>query len=450
MLDIKNEIKKHLRLGHDMAPEAETIANIEAGIDFQGAKLWILILAIFVASLGLNTNSTAVIIGAMLISPLMGPIIGMGLSLGLSDLEMLKRSFRSYAVATVFSVGTATLYFLLTPFDEVQSELLARTSPTIYDVLIALCGGLAGIIALGSKSQRGGNVIPGVAIATALMPPLCTVGFGLATANWLFALGAFYLYLINTVFISLATYIGAAFIMKFKKRQYLDKQVELKYKRIYMAVIVFAVIPSIFLTFMMVKRSIFEQHAHAFCHDLMHWENTRMIAHDVDYKKQNIHVVLMGEEIDSVEINKLHEQLPNYKLEGITLDLVQGTSGLREDDIERLVKANQDNLLASTQMIELDEKRIKELEGELEEYRELNDAAVKLLPEMRVFYPQVSGVSVSQGRSAYMTDSVMRDSVLTFVVLKVDGKMGKNDTEKLGNWLKKRINRDNLYLVTDL
>ena len=179
-----------LSLGEDMAPEKDTIAVIEAGVDFRGAKLWILILAVFVASLGLNTNSAAVIIGAMLISPLMGPIIGMGLGIGINDFMLFKRAAKNYLVATLFSVATATLYFLLTPLDEVQSELLARTSPTIYDVGIALCGGLAGIVALSSRSQRTGNVIPGVAIATALMPPLCTVGFGLGTGNWLFAAGA--------------------------------------------------------------------------------------------------------------------------------------------------------------------------------------------------------------------------------------------------------------------
>lgn len=146
------------------------------------------------ASLGLNTNSAAVIIGAMLISPIMGPIMGMGLGVGINDFELFKRSFRSFFTATVFSVLTATFYFLVTPIAEAQSELLARTAPTIYDVFIALCGGLAGIIALSSVSQRSGNVIPGVAIATALMPPICTTGFGIATGNWLYAAGAFYLY----------------------------------------------------------------------------------------------------------------------------------------------------------------------------------------------------------------------------------------------------------------
>ena len=178
-------IRRLLSMKEDKAPEEETIASIKAGIDFRGANLWILIFAIFVASLGLNTNSAAVIIGAMLISPLMGPIVGMGLGVGIYDFELLKRAFRSFATATIFSVLTATFYFAITPINEAQSELLARTSPTIYDVLIALFGGLAGIVALCSTGQRGGNVIPGVAIATAIMPPLCTTGFGLATGNWL-------------------------------------------------------------------------------------------------------------------------------------------------------------------------------------------------------------------------------------------------------------------------
>ena len=176
------------------------------GVEFKGANLWILIFAIFMASLGLNVNSTAVIIGAMLISPLMGPIMGVGLSVGLNDFELMKRSLKSFLITTLFSVTTATIFFLVSPVAEGQSELLARTSPTIYDVFIALMGGLAGVTALSTKEK--GNVIPGVAIATALMPPLCTAGYGLATGNLIYFLGAFYLYFINSVFISLATFLG--------------------------------------------------------------------------------------------------------------------------------------------------------------------------------------------------------------------------------------------------
>ena len=185
--------------------DRETIESIKRGVEFKGTNLWVLIFATFIASLGLNMNSTAVIIGAMLISPLMGPIMGFGLGLGTFDFELIKRAFRNFATATVFGIITSTIYFLLTPIDEAQSELLARTQPTVYDVLIAFFGGLAGIVASSTKSK--GNVIPGVAIATALMPPLCTAGFGLASGNLYYFFGALYLYFINTVFISLATFL---------------------------------------------------------------------------------------------------------------------------------------------------------------------------------------------------------------------------------------------------
>ena len=183
--------------------EDEVVAQISDGVDFHGATLWVLIFAIFIASLGLNVNSTAVIIGAMLISPLMGPIIGMGLAVGIADLKLFKRALTNYLITTVISVVTATIYFTISPITEAQSELLARTSPTLYDVLIALFGGAAGILAISTKSKN--NVIPGVAIATALMPPLCTAGYGLAVSNTSYFFGAFYLYFINTVFIAFTT-----------------------------------------------------------------------------------------------------------------------------------------------------------------------------------------------------------------------------------------------------
>ena len=202
---IRDFFVRNFDVRQEKEDELETIESIKKGIEFKGTNLWVLIFATFVASLGLNTNSTAVIIGAMLISPLMGPIMGFGLGLGISDFDLIKRSFRNFATATVFSVITSTLFFLISPISEAQSELLARTQPTVYDVLIAFFGGLAGIVASSTKSK--GNVIPGVAIATALMPPLCTAGFGLASGNLYYFFGAFYLYFINTVFISLATYV---------------------------------------------------------------------------------------------------------------------------------------------------------------------------------------------------------------------------------------------------
>lgn len=212
---IRDFFVRNFGVRQEKEDELETIESIKKGVEFKGTNLWVLIFATFVASLGLNTNSTAVIIGAMLISPLMGPIMGFGLGLGISDFDLIKRSFRNFATATVFSVITSTLFFLISPISEAQSELLARTQPTVYDVLIAFFGGLAGIVASSTKSK--GNVIPGVAIATALMPPLCTAGFGLASGNLYYFFGAFYLYFINTVFISLATYMVVR-LLKYPKK----------------------------------------------------------------------------------------------------------------------------------------------------------------------------------------------------------------------------------------
>lgn len=187
------------------------LENVRTSISFTGSNLWILMAAVFIASIGLNVNSTAVIIGAMLISPLMGPIVGAGFSLGIFDFHLLRKSLKNLLIATVASLLVSTIYFFLSPFKEAQSELLARTSPNIYDVLIAFFGGLVGVIAI-TRVEKG-NPIPGVAIATALMPPLCTAGYGLATGNFKFFFGALFLYTINCVFIGIATF----FIVKYLK-----------------------------------------------------------------------------------------------------------------------------------------------------------------------------------------------------------------------------------------
>ena len=245
--------------------------SIRSGVEFKGATLWILIFAIFIASLGLNVNSTAVIIGAMLISPLMGPIVGMGLAVGIGDFALMKRSLKNYGVATLFSVITATIYFTFTPLDQVQSELLARTSPNIYDVFIALFGGLAGIVALCTKNK--GNVIPGVAIATALMPPLCTAGFGLATGNWLFFIGAFYLYFINSVFISVATFLGVR-MFHFSRKKFDDKQREIKVRRYLVILIVITMCPACYMTYDIVRTTFYTTSANNYINEELNFPNT--------------------------------------------------------------------------------------------------------------------------------------------------------------------------------
>ena len=435
-----------LSLGEDKAMESETIASIVSGVDFSGAKLWILVLAIFVASLGLNTNSTAVIIGAMLISPLMGPIIGMGLGVGINDFMLLKRAFKNYLVATLFSVATATLYFLITPFNEAQSELLARTSPTIYDVLIALCGGLAGIIALGSLSQRSGNVIPGVAIATALMPPLCTVGFGLATANWLYALGALYLYLINTIFISVATFVGVTLIMRFHKKEFVDKQREKRVKRTIMGIAIITIIPSVFITLGMVKEAMFNNRCKRFCTNVVKVEGAHIISHTFDYKNRSMRVVLLGEEADSAAINMMKERMADYGLEETTLEIVQGTSNMKAEDLSGRLHLEEKQTLALQNQVMEYEKTIREQRAELDAYAGAESHAKVLLPELRTLYPTIESVSTGRGVVCFKTDSVLADSTALIVSIRSKKRLPAAEQSKVEAWLRQRLSGSHVYI----
>lgn len=445
--DFKTKLEEILSLGDDMAPEKETIAAIEEGVAFRGAKLWILVFAVFVASLGLNTNSAAVIIGAMLISPLMGPIIGMGLGVGINDFVLFKRAAKNYLIATLFSVATATLYFFLTPLDEVQSELLARTSPTIYDVGIALCGGLAGIVALSSRSQRMGNVIPGVAIATALMPPLCTAGFGLGTGNWLYALGALYLYLINTIFISLATFIGVTFVMRFPKKIFVDKAREKRVKHIITFISIITILPSVYITFTMVQETVFLDKCHDFLRAEMQVKAAKVISQEVDYTNRTIRVVMLGEEVDSAQIESIRAQLPQYGLQGVKLDVVQGTTGLDIESVRGMIFTEKNKTLTTQRQLAENELEIQALRDSIERYKQTVEFSRTLLPELTALFPLVNSVSTGRGVYTFWADSVMSDSMIYVVNVHLDGQMTIEDQQRLGAWLKMRLSRDDVQVV---
>ena len=324
---IKFFLIRHFDLRQEKEDEEETIESLKKGVEFRGTNLWVLIFAIFLASLGLNTNSTAVIIGAMLISPLMGPIMGFGLGLGIADFELVKRSLRNYLTATLFSVVTATIYFLISPISEAQSELLARTSPTIYDVLIAFFGGLAGIVAGSTKSK--GNVIPGVAIATALMPPLCTAGFGLATGNLSYFLGAFYLYFINTVFISLSTYIVVR-VLKYPHKEFLDKKRAMVVRRYMMIIVTCTIIPSLYLTYRVLRTTVFEEQVKSFVNKELDFPNTQVLSRTVAVDtagRKALNVVLLGDEVPDMMIEAARARMTDYGLGSIGLTVRQGFNG---------------------------------------------------------------------------------------------------------------------------
>lgn len=438
-------IKHILLFAEDAADEQEVIDGIAQSVDFRGAKLWILVIAVFVASLGLNTNSAAVIIGAMLISPLMGPIIGMGLSLGIYDFDLLRRSCRNYIVATIFSILTATVYFLITPISVAQSELLARTSPTFYDVLIALGGGLAGIIALGSKSQRTGNVIPGVAIATALMPPLCTAGFGLATANWAYAAGALYLFIINTIFIAFATLIGTMFIMKFKKKAYMDQAKELRVKRTIYTITFITIIPAILLTVGMVRESYFEQHVNNFVKQELRFHDTQVVKHHVDYESKSFDVVLIGAKVDSTELAIVQKRLPLYKLDGVQMNVFQGSQSADLSTFRKLLASDTREQNNAENIITQQQAEIAELEQQLKTYNDLNALTPQILKEVSILFPQVKGVTLARGAEAQ--NYTLQTQVLAIIA--TEGPLTAKNKSQLSDWLTQRIGQQQVRIILE-
>ncbi len=292
---------------------AGTIDGIERDIVFRGHASWILIFSILIASIGLNVNSTPVIIGAMLISPLMGPILGIGLAIGTYDWDILTRSLKNFGIAIFISLLTSTIYFLISPLKEVQSELLARTKPTILDVSIAIFGGLAGILA-GSRREKT-NVIPGVAIATALMPPLCTAGFGLATGNWRFFFGAFYLFFLNSVFISVSTFFVVR-MLHFPKKNFVNHARERQIKRYILIFSLIVILPSAKIFWNIIKETRFNAYTREFINDNVKFDGSEVIDHKIVFTDtlSVIELYLIGKEVPDEILVELNSKLTDYGL----------------------------------------------------------------------------------------------------------------------------------------
>lgn len=422
-----------------------TVESIRNGVEFKGTNLWVLIFATFIASLGLNVNSTAVIIGAMLISPLMGPIMGVGLAVGLNDFELMKRSLKSYLVATLFSVITATVYFAFTPLDEVQSELLARTSPTIYDVFIALVGGLAGIVALATKEK--GNVIPGVAIATALMPPLCTAGFGLATGNLLYFLGAFYLYFINSVFISLATYIGVR-VMHFQRKQFVDKVREKLVRKYIIGIAIVTMCPAVYLTYNIVRETIYQSSANSFISSELQFPDSQVLSREISFDKQEIKVVLIGKEISEDQLQAARHKLADYKLNNTKLVIFQGANGAGSMDIGNIKSmVMEDFYKNSEKRLASQQAALDSLNRILPDFTGSNLMNETMKQEIKVLFPTIKTISVS--KSLLLNVDSTRMDTFTFAFVDCKKQLSKQEQEKMLEWLRARTGTSKLRLVVE-
>jgi len=441
-------LKDYLDFRRDKEDEKQIMDEIRRGVEFRGTNLWILIFAIFIACLGLNVNSTAVIIGAMLISPLMGPIMGIGLAVGINDFELMKRSLKSFLITTLFSVFTAMLFFVISPVAEGQSELLARTSPTIYDVFIALIGGLAGLMALATKNK--GNVIPGVAIATALMPPLCTAGYGIATGNLLYFLGAFYLYFINSVFICLATILGVQ-IFKFPKMQFVDKDREKRVRQSIIVIVILTMIPAIFLTVGILRDTYFDSAANRFIKEQLSFENAQVVDKRVTrkHKDNEIRVVMVGTEVPDSTIAVARSRMKDYNLEDTRLVILQGVSGGNSDvDISTIrSKVLEDFYQNGEERLRVQAVKIDSLEKKLYQFSLYNELGSSVVPELKVLYPNVKSFSLSEA-IRFDVDSARTDTI-PVAIMRMNKRMDNASLDKLTEWLKARTGSNDLKVIVE-
>ncbi len=440
-------LQDRFNLSDDKASTEDIIEAITRGVEFKGTNLWVLIFAIFIASIGLNVNSTAVVIGAMLISPLMGPIMGIGLGVGTNDFELIKKAVKNLAIATGISILTSTIYFAISPLDAAQSELLARTTPTIWDVLIALFGGIAGIIAATRKEKS--NVIPGVAIATALMPPLCTTGFGLAHGNWYFALGAFYLYCINTVFISVSTLLMVKFL-KLPQKHLVDSQKESRVKRIIMIVTIVTVLPSLYLAYTIVVRTINEENARLFVQREFNFQTSQVVNTKMSFGggKQVVEVFLIGKPLDKSKIDDLKARMAAYQLEDVQLLVRQGVDSETRLDINTVKTGLLEDLYKRNEKaMENKDKRIEYLENELLLYKSQALPSDDIVAELKALQPKITEFTINRNLVYRPKENAVDTAIVACISF--EGRLKQTDKKKIEEWLKARTKSDKVVIVSN-
>ena len=434
----------HLREDTDYESTIESISN---SVGFRGVNVWILAFAIIVASVGLNVNSTAVIIGAMLISPLMGPITGIGLSIGIVDEDLLRKSLRNLLVMVIISLLTSAVYFFISPLNEAQSELLARTRPTTYDVLIAFFGGLAGIVATSRRSQQI-TVISGVAIATALMPPLCTAGYGLATLQPRFFGGALYLFFINSFFIALATFIMVRYL-GFPQKKYLDPKRQKAVRRIIYFFAILVLVPSIFTAFNLIQETAFNAQAKKFVNDIQQNEmfaNAQVIETQSSYapKDQTLTLSTIGKPFSNEDIQKMQKILnDDYGLEHTKL-IIRQTSGTI--DITQQNQIIEDILNNKDEQLRKKDSVIVSLENHLNSIGGNAEMTQQIVQEIKVQHPDIQEFAISE-MEFYDAGTLGSTRKPVVYIRWKDGARHHDDEKKITDWLKVRLKSEEIEII---
>jgi len=436
-MKLKERAKKVLHffnLETELENQDVVYEEIKKGTVFKGTNLWILIFAIVIASVGLNMNSTPVIIGAMLISPLMGPINGMGYSIATYDFDLFKRALKNFLFAITASLIASTVYFSLTPVSSAYSELLARTSPTIYDVLIALFGGLAGIVAISSKQK--GNILPGVAIATALMPPLCTAGYGIATRQPNFFYGAFYLFTINTIFIAMASVLVAQ-LLNFPIRTVVDEAKKKTLNRIITVVTVIVLLPSIYFGYKLIKQEEFIQKATKYVSGISKFEGKYLLKSDIDAKSNKITLIYGGSILTDSQKNEIIRRSKDFGIQNASIVIEQGLTfgGLDEKNLDIVNLKEQIATLNQT----LGKKNVQ-----IDSLLNISKFGIELLNEMKILFPQVNGCLYTVS-PMYKEPDKTPDNI-PLIILSSKPALSNADKTKIHNYLKQRLNTNHVKI----
>jgi uncharacterized hydrophobic protein (TIGR00271 family) len=444
---IKDFLYHLLDIRHDTDKKG-TIEDIKNNISIKGHTAWVLVFSILIASIGLNISSTAVVIGAMLISPLMGPILGIGLSIGINDIDTLRRSLINLGVMMGLSIGTSFLFFLIPIFRNETPEILARTAPDVRDVFIAIAGGLALIVALSRRSKQT-NTIAGVAIATALMPPLCTAGYGLATWNFSYFGGALFLFTINTIFIALATFVIVKYL-RFPMLKYINSTKRKRIARLasFVALIIFT--GSIYLFINLFNQNQFKQSAQQLIDDIKKSGISIIdeVENNINYENKSIKLVVYGTKLSNEKIEDWRAKLPDYGLQNTQLIIQQGQD---DSDLRKEVQNLTDLYLQNHKIITLRDETIKEkdakinvLETELTNYYNNQIPFLQISKEAKINYTGLSNLSYAK---QIETNFNKIDTLTVFKTQWYDSITNKEQQKlQLKNWLKIRLKLDTLVV----
>ena len=451
LLQIIKEIWTYIKSLASIAEDTDsetTVANIIKGVEFRADNIWVLFFAIIIASVGLNVNSTAVIIGAMLVSPLMGPIMGLGLSIGISDGELLRKSLKNLFIMIVISLVASSFYFLISPLSDAQSELLARTKPTIYDVFIAFFGGLAGILAA-SRKQEKVTVVSGVAIATALMPPLCTAGYGLGTGQLMYFFGAFYLFFINAFFIALATYLMVRYL-HFPRKKFLDPATELKVRRSIAVFTIVVLVPSVFIAINVVRETSFNNDAIKYVNDIQTnpvMQNVQIISQKRTFSRKGneITISLVGEPLTSEQVAVLQKRMEEMGLKNTKLTIRQ--AGGASLDVGTQAKMLQNFIEDKDRTIEQKDSLIQELRQQIRmEQQRAQVTTEQLARELSVLYPHIQDISMAEAVK-FNVQSNRTDTIPTLNINWIQ-QPTNDEYQHLSNWLKVRLKTNKLDIIS--